>query len=228
MSIKSLILLITLVSIFSTMTNVYALDLSATIRQDVYSNEDIDSGNSLILKLGIGEELYKTKFFLLGGMAQSQMRKGCQHFMDLRDYQLGVGLSRELVKGLSIYGQVAYHYMGDSEMDSSYHEAVNYYWRDRLPGETKPNWGRLGGDGNDIEYTEVSDYIGGEVGIEFTHKFGKTFEIGINAAYRIGEPDIYTKYYNNEVINLHNVWWELEEGLDMGGPSVGATFKLNF
>lgn len=220
-----LIILLVIAAVFLAKNNLFAGDLTLTpsVRYDMYTSEDIDANMSLNVKLKHDTGIY----LLLGASNGIQIRKGTQQMMEVDDYQLSFGIDREVVNGLSVYGHIGYHFIQD-EMDGSYHEAVNYYWRRRLPGETKPNWDTYCGDGNDIEYTEIANYIGGEIGVNFDHDITDNCSFGLNLAYRIGSPTIYTKYYNQKVIDSHGIWWELKEDIDFGGPSAGITFSYNF
>lgn len=187
--IKKIVMFLSLLAVLFTITICAAraeeakkkdFDLSIKGVYTVYQDRDLQKDGT-----GIKGELRWKYVYLWGGWERTEMRLTGQRAGELSLYGFGLGSKIELVKGLSIFGEVGY-YIPNSDLANDpmkYSEGIYYKWVKLAADTGCPDPTATAQKYNSYTY-ELNSGIGGSLGLEFRQEIYKELFLGLFGMYR--------------------------------------------
>lgn len=202
-----------------------ASETELSIRQDNYSNEHFDSGNSVVLKL-----LNDKGYYGFIGAGATSYKYGSQQLANINIYSIGIGVKKEVVNDISLFAHIGWYQPEASGLNKgSSFEAMGYLASDRVYMNEV--------DFQDKRYNpfrwphrefSVGGNVGGEIGIDIKHNFTEKISMSLSTSYRILELWHETKFWDEEFMEKTGGYWIFEEHVDYSGVSIGLAFSYKW
>ena len=193
--------------------------LSISARQDIYTNEHIDSGTGLTGKLA-----WDSGFYLWVGKSDPRIKWAGQPVAKVDILSGGIGfqyiVDRFKRVHPTIYVQAGYYDPSVEDQGGKHHEGLIYFVRDQLPGSCDTHW-------NNWIY-DIDPGFGGEIGLSLDYDVTSWISLGITAAYRMLELQRIVIRSPEPYHDYDQTHHEFYDNVNFGGPSVGANLTIRF
>jgi hypothetical protein len=199
------------------------VEMSLMARANFPSDEHLTQGYDLSVRW----KHIRTGAALTVGQENVGFTWGGQNAGGITTPYVKVGLERNVVKGLSIYGDIGAGFPSITTNGTSSREAINYIMMDNL-GEKARDMGSKTFNPYDwpIKTLETDDIIlMGEIGANWYHNIGVdplnlcNWSIALNTAYAFGSIGVTAEIKPCE--NPTGGYWQVKKELDRGGFRTG-------